>query len=194
MPKRTDLKHILVIGSGPGSFTGLRIGFSFMKGLAFALRVPLVAVSSLLGCAAGAEDGRSLIAASADARRGERFCAIFRRAPNGRLTQILPDCILPQAALPLELERCRAAMGAAREDVLWIDPAPQTGPSGEYAPEAPRRSAAGLLAAVEMTDIKPQPYAPDVLAALEPNYLRAVAAKSIAERAASEVDKKEGID
>ena len=45
----------LVVGSGPGSFTGIRVGVGTAKGMAWALEIPLWAFSSLAGAAAGVE-------------------------------------------------------------------------------------------------------------------------------------------
>ena len=69
--------HRMVCGSGPGSFTSLRIAASIAKGLAGGTGRPLFAVPSLLLLVAGAEPplapGRYL--AVVDAMRGERFAA-----------------------------------------------------------------------------------------------------------------------
>jgi len=45
---------IVAVSSGPGSFTGLRIGFAFAKGFCFARNVPFIAVPTLEACAAAA--------------------------------------------------------------------------------------------------------------------------------------------
>ncbi len=45
---------IVAVSSGPGSFTGMRIGFAFAKGLCFARNVPFLAVPTLEACAAAA--------------------------------------------------------------------------------------------------------------------------------------------
>jgi tRNA threonylcarbamoyl adenosine modification protein YeaZ len=59
----------IVVGCGPGSFTGLRIGIASARGLSLALGVPCAGVSTLAALAAGAPGAVALI----DARRGELF-------------------------------------------------------------------------------------------------------------------------
>ena len=59
----------IVVGCGPGSFTGLRIGIASARGLALALGVPCAGVSTLAALASGAPGAVALI----DARRGELF-------------------------------------------------------------------------------------------------------------------------
>jgi tRNA threonylcarbamoyladenosine biosynthesis protein TsaB len=73
----------VAVSSGPGSFTGLRIGMSVAKGLAYAGDVPLVGVSTLEALArrvaarAGVLPGETILAAL-DARRDEVYCQLFR--------------------------------------------------------------------------------------------------------------------
>ena len=64
----TDLTGV-VVGTGPGSFTGMRIGLSVARGLGLALGVPTAGVSTLDALAAGVENAYPVI----DARRGEVF-------------------------------------------------------------------------------------------------------------------------
>jgi tRNA threonylcarbamoyladenosine biosynthesis protein TsaB len=59
----------LVVGTGPGSYTGLRMGLVTARTLAFALGVPVAGVSTLAALAHGAPGARPLI----DGRRGEIF-------------------------------------------------------------------------------------------------------------------------
>jgi tRNA threonylcarbamoyladenosine biosynthesis protein TsaB len=64
--------------SGPGSFTGLRVGLSAIKGLAETLRKPIVVVSVLEGLASLSEHSGK-IAAAMDAGRKEIFLGVFEK-------------------------------------------------------------------------------------------------------------------
>jgi tRNA threonylcarbamoyl adenosine modification protein YeaZ len=81
-----DLTAVCV-ADGPGSFTGLRIGTAFAKGLCRALGIPLLAAPSLLGAAAqaarrsGAAAPR-LVVVRYDALRGEHYRAVYRVAAS----------------------------------------------------------------------------------------------------------------
>lgn len=63
---------------GPGSFTGLRVGIAFAKGLSTALGVPAVGVGALEALAAASPTG--LAVAAIDARRGQVYFQAFRNA------------------------------------------------------------------------------------------------------------------
>jgi tRNA threonylcarbamoyladenosine biosynthesis protein TsaB len=73
-----QLKAVSVT-SGPGSYTGLRIGVSTAKGLCFALGIPLIAIDSLVSMATMAKEKYPTInlCALIDARRMEVFSAIY---------------------------------------------------------------------------------------------------------------------
>lgn len=69
----------VVVGAGPGSFTGVRIAASIAKGLCFAAERPLHAYSSLAAVAAGC-GVTGPICAMFDARRGDVYAAAYREA------------------------------------------------------------------------------------------------------------------
>lgn len=68
----------IAISKGPGSFTGLRIGSATAKGLAQALNIPVVSVSSLEGLAANLYGTTDLICPIMDARRSQVYAGIFQ--------------------------------------------------------------------------------------------------------------------
>ena len=74
-----DLTSIAV-GIGPGSFTGLRIGLSFAKGLAFAESIPLIPVPSPFGVASLLPPGH-LVAFAIDARKREVYAGLMTTGP-----------------------------------------------------------------------------------------------------------------
>ncbi|MBO0903693.1 tRNA (adenosine(37)-N6)-threonylcarbamoyltransferase complex dimerization subunit type 1 TsaB [Jiella sonneratiae] len=113
-----DLTRI-VVATGPGSFTGIRVGVAAARGLALALDVPAVGVSTLAALAHGAvfrnesraadegeEEGAtaSPILAVLDARRGEVYAGLFA-ADGGPLAS-------PAALAPAALQAFLADAGA----------------------------------------------------------------------------------
>jgi tRNA threonylcarbamoyladenosine biosynthesis protein TsaB len=72
--------NAIAISKGPGSYTGLRIGVSAAKGLAFSLNIPLIAIDTLeimTNAASSAEHGQAFYCPLIDARRMEVYTAIY---------------------------------------------------------------------------------------------------------------------
>lgn len=82
---RIELSEIscVAVDNGPGLFTGLRVGVASGKAIAQALRVPMIAVSSLDLLAFPLRYTDRRIAAVVDARRSEVFWAFYRQVPGG---------------------------------------------------------------------------------------------------------------
>jgi tRNA threonylcarbamoyladenosine biosynthesis protein TsaB len=80
---------LVAVDVGPGLFTGLRVGVATAKSIAFALRVPMIGVSSLDLLAFPLRFTQRLIVAAVDARRGEIYHATYRQVPGGvqRITE-----------------------------------------------------------------------------------------------------------
>ncbi len=88
----------IVVGRGPGSFTGVRIAVATAKGLAHGLGVPLYGLSTLDAVAWRLRDHQGLVGVVGDAMRGEVYPALFR-AHEGRMERLAPDRVAsPQEA------------------------------------------------------------------------------------------------
>jgi tRNA threonylcarbamoyladenosine biosynthesis protein TsaB len=108
----------VVVGVGPGGFTGLRIGVATALGLGQGLGIPVEGASSLEALALGIADAvgsPALLAPVIDARRGEVFAAAYRAAGAGRLDEVLA----PEAIHPGVLAGRLAAL-AREEGPAWL--------------------------------------------------------------------------
>jgi len=102
---RLDLGGIdgIAVSLGPGSFTGLRVGLSAVKGLALALEKPVAGVPTLDALAAQLPPTTSHICPLVDARKGEVYTALYKQGGNGNVEQLTPYQVLPPARLLEEL-------------------------------------------------------------------------------------------
>ncbi len=105
-----------IVGSGPGSFTGVRISASLAKGWAMACQTTLFAYPSLLAVAAGS-GVKGPICALFDARRGEVYAACYEVSEAGVIERLPPVACRVEHLLAelstLELEPVFAGEGAA---------------------------------------------------------------------------------
>lgn len=94
---------LFAVASGPGSFTGLRIGIATIQGLALASGRSMVAVSALealADCAAQRAGAETIVAAWMDAHRHEVFGALYRVGPAGLVAELVgPTVGQPVATL-----------------------------------------------------------------------------------------------
>ena len=67
----------IAIASGPGSFTGLRIGSATAKGLAYALQIPIIEIPTLQGLACNLYGTDKLVCPIMDARREQVYTGIY---------------------------------------------------------------------------------------------------------------------
>lgn len=98
---KLSLQHIdgFAVSRGPGSFTGLRIGLSTIKGLALAESKPVAGVSALDALAYQFPFASATICPMIDARKGEIYTAGYSFT-DGELTQLWPaKALTPEAAV-----------------------------------------------------------------------------------------------
>lgn len=82
--------ELLAATTGPGSFTGVRIGAALIKGIAFGKNIPCVSVSTLESLAENAKGLRGIIVPAMDARRDQVYTALF--ASDGEsIRRLTPD-------------------------------------------------------------------------------------------------------
>jgi len=89
----------LAVTIGPGSFTGLRIGISTIKGLAHALGKPVVGVSTLKALAWQCGQTSYLICPLLDARKGEVYAATYRFRADQLVQKTSARAMIPEAVV-----------------------------------------------------------------------------------------------
>jgi len=151
----------LAVAVGPGSFTGLRIGLSVVKGLALALGVPVAAVPTLDAMAATLPFAALPICPVLDARKGEVYCSLYRWE-GGVLRQEWEYAALTPEALADRLTGPVILLG----DGAHLIPTPHA----HLAPPHRRVPSPAAVGVLGMTRLKAGEGVP--AAALTPIYLR----------------------
>jgi tRNA threonylcarbamoyladenosine biosynthesis protein TsaB len=113
----SDLRGF-AIGLGPGSYTGLRVGLSYVKGLAAVLAIPVAGVPSLDALANAAAALKSSPAGSfvcpvVDARKGEIYTALYRVGVDA-LEKVIDDLVTAPARFRPALEGDLLLVGDAK--------------------------------------------------------------------------------
>ncbi|WP_062352587.1 tRNA (adenosine(37)-N6)-threonylcarbamoyltransferase complex dimerization subunit type 1 TsaB [Bacillus kwashiorkori] len=80
----------IVVSHGPGSYTGVRIGVTVAKTLAWSLNIPIVGVSSLKLMAATARHFQGFISPLIDARRGNIYTGLYQWK-NNKIVEVVED-------------------------------------------------------------------------------------------------------
>ncbi len=91
------------INHGPGSFTGIRIGISAVKGLAAAKDKPCIEVSTLMSIACGLKNTECTVCAVMDARCNQVYNALFK-IENGNITRLCDDRAVMISEVTKELD------------------------------------------------------------------------------------------
>lgn len=131
----------VVVGAGPGSYTGVRIGAAAAKGVVHALARPLYAHGSMEAMSAGVDDPERPLMPLIAARRGEVYAACHRGV-DGRLLEIEASALVPlERAIGLAREHGAIAIGAGVE--LHANALHAAGVA--TAPDLGARAAVGLL-------------------------------------------------
>lgn len=127
---------MLASSHGPGSFTGVRIGVSTIKGMGLAADVPCIGVSTLEALAYNLQGFSAIACAAMDARREQVYNAIFQLKKNGTVERLTPDRAISIAELGEELKKydlpvyllgdgadlCHSVLGEKNNNILLTPP------------------------------------------------------------------------
>jgi len=163
-----DLEALGIV-AGPGSFTGLRIGAATVKGLAFALDLPVVPVGTLETLAWNLPGFKGIVVPMLDARRGEVYAAAYRWT-NGRWDELLSPRAESLDLLLKELPECTDSFAFLGDGITPNEEKLQQYPGAFLVPEALRLQKASCAAQAAFYHIA----AGDLLSAADflPDYLR----------------------
>ena len=106
--KTLDDVTCMAVSAGPGSFTGVRIGVSCVKGLSMTRNIPCAGVSTLRAMAENARQLTGIVCAVMDARCGQVYNALFRAAVSYTHLDVYKRQGIPCGA------KARAVLGGPR--------------------------------------------------------------------------------
>ena len=153
---------------GPGSFTGLRIGISTIKGLAHAVDKPVVGISSLETLAWQCADQNYLICPFLDARKSEVYWATYRFEGTRLVQKTAERVSAPETALGSITEPCMFVGNGAQLYRKQITTELRN--QAHFAPKEKHILRASSIAHLSMKRFKAQDT--DEIASLTPHYIR----------------------
>lgn len=106
----------IVVAQGPGSYTGVRIGVTIAKTLAWTLKIPLSAVSSLEVLAANGRYFNGLVSPLFDARRGQIYTGLYEME-NNVLNTVMEDCNILSSEWAIRLKELKRPVLFVGQDV-----------------------------------------------------------------------------
>jgi len=163
---------VFAVSTGPGSFTGLRVGLTTVKAWAEVYQKQVVGVSRLEAMASFAGDGSGYVAAFYDARRGHIFGGLYRW--NSRLEAVEPAAVIAPSEF---LARVSEIAGSARvswisldpELVTQLDPWKRRSSSGDTMSASPLNLAKGIA---ELAEQRAKRGEFTAVLSLDANYVR----------------------
>lgn len=161
----------LAVSIGPGSFTGLRIGLSTVKGLAYGWQIPLVGVSTLLANAARVTDYDGLICSFLDARKKEVYASLFRRDGDG-LDRLTEDSVLDITELVDLVRKQNARCLFIGDDTKNYEKLLQQALGGGAEFQEKRTLPSVAAAVARLAEVQCRSSDREVLLSLSPVYLR----------------------
>jgi tRNA threonylcarbamoyladenosine biosynthesis protein TsaB len=146
-----DQVDVFSVASGPGSFTGLRVGLTAVKAWAEVHGKPIAAISGLEAIAYESLAGgvpealsASFIAPFLDARRGQIFGAVYR---NGNGNELGLELVTDESILSLD-EFLEMAKGKSAQSVALVSPTPNVLPAARIEKVFPGQQAITVTAAL----------------------------------------------
>jgi len=159
---------LYAVVTGPGSFTGLRVGIAAVQGLALAQGRRVIPVSAFEAFASVAELGEGRIGVWRDAQRRQVFAALFERRD-----QLVSDILAPVSSPPADVARDWTERGAAPDAFIgdgvdaYASIVRDTWPAARIVTPAPPLAPLAAALAAHRTDAAVAPHA------VVPIYVRA---------------------
>jgi len=153
----SDLDAIAVT-TGPGAFTGIRIGLSAARGIALAANLPVIGITTLEAVAAANDHGDSYLLVALDSKRDDIYVQLFspHRAPLSAPASVIPG----QAADPVPEEAELALAGDAADRVAAALRGRQPPALRLTGPDLPDAVVVARLAAQRLAAAPPKPADP----------------------------------
>jgi tRNA threonylcarbamoyladenosine biosynthesis protein TsaB len=163
----------IAVGIGPGSFTGLRVGLSYVKGIALGAGLKTAGIPSLDAIALTAADkihraSGVTVCPIIDARKGEVYTALYG-VTDVALERRTDDLVIALELLPQHLEGTVIFVGEAKADEACAH-FRSGGGDGEVVGNAQLQLIGGFIAAIGATRVAQNDV--DPIFSLEPRYVR----------------------